>query len=224
MGLASLLPVPGIWEQIIRIVAMLPVLWYSSQRFFAGSTKSGRTEADKARNAANYRVGFRVRNWMGSIACGGIIFLIWVGPDLLFPNYRHSILFQNPVLGYVKSSMSEADRHNIAVLALRTFRASVIVPIVEELFWRGWLMRWLVLPDFQKVALGAYTPVAFWTVAALFAAEHGPYWDVGLLAGIIFNLWMIRTRSLGDLIVSHAVANACLSAYVMAAGRWEYWQ
>ena len=60
-------------------------------------------------------------------------------------------------------------------------------------------------------------------MALLFAAEHGPYWDVGLAAGVIFNLWMVRTKSLGDLILAHAVSNACLGAYVIAAGKWEYW-
>ena len=41
--------------------------------------------------------------------------------------------------------------------------------------------------------------------------------------GVIFNAWMIRTRSLGDLIFSHAVANGCLCAYVLATAKWEYW-
>ena len=71
--------------------------------------------------------------------------------------------------------------------------------------------------------LGTYARSAFWIVALLFAAEHGPYWDVGLAAGILFNYWMIRTRSLGDLILSHAVANFALCAYVIAAGKWQYW-
>ena len=43
------------------------------------------------------------------------------------------------------------------------------------------------------------------------------------MAGVLFNLWMIRTKSLGDLILVHAIANACLSAYVIFAGKWEYW-
>jgi CAAX prenyl protease-like protein len=94
---------------------------------------------------------------------------------------------------------------------------------VEELFWRGWLMRWLIAADFRSVPLGAYTAQAFWVVAVLFASEHGAYWDVGLLAGIAYNWWMLRTRSLGDLILAHAVTNACLSAYVIVARKWEYW-
>ena len=84
-------------------------------------------------------------------------------------------------------------------------------------------MRWLIHHDVNKVALGAYSAASFWIVALLFAAEHGPYWDVGLISGVIFNAWMIRTRSLGDLIFSHAVANGCLCAYVLATAKWEYW-
>jgi len=102
-------------------------------------------------------------------------------------------------------------------------RSVVIVPITEELFWRGWMMRWLIKPDFERIPLGAYAAGSFWMVAVLFAAEHGSYWDVGLAAGIIFNLWMVRTKSLGDLILAHAVTNAGLGAYVIAAGKWEYW-
>ena len=61
------------------------------------------------------------------------------------------------------------------------------------------------------------------TTALLFASEHGAMWDVGLAAGLLYNFWMRRTRSLGDLILAHAVTNACLSAYVLSRGRWEYW-
>ena len=84
-------------------------------------------------------------------------------------------------------------------------------------------MRWLVDKKFQWVALGTYSPLAFWTVAVLFASEHGPYWEVGLFAGIIYNWWMIRTKSLADCIVAHAVTNGMLSIYILAAGQWQYW-
>ncbi len=98
-----------------------------------------------------------------------------------------------------------------------------VVPVIEELFWRGWLMRWLINPHFEKVPMGTYTPAAFWIVAVLFASEHGPYWEVGLIAGVIFNWWMVRTKSLADCILAHAVTNAILAAYVVATGEWQYW-
>ena len=59
--------------------------------------------------------------------------------------------------------------------------------------------------------------------ALLFAAEHGPFWDVGLLAGIIYNWWMRRTKSLGDLVLVHAVTNLALSLYVIATRSWGFW-
>ncbi len=100
----------------------------------------------------------------------------------------------------------------------------MFVPMLEELFWRGWLMRWLISPKFETVPLGAYQAGSFWITAALFASEHGPYWDVGLVAGIAYNWWMIRTRSLADCILAHAVTNGCLCWYVVVTHRWEYWQ
>ena len=63
----------------------------------------------------------------------------------------------------------------------------------------------------------------FWMTAVLFASEHGPYWDVGLAAGIIYNWWMVRTKSLGDCILAHAVTNGALCIYVVATRHWEYW-
>jgi len=63
---------------------------------------------------------------------------------------------------------------------------------------------------------------SFWITAVLFGAEHGPYWDVGLLAGILYNWWMVRTGRLADCIVAHAVTNGVLAAYVPSSGRWQY--
>ncbi len=168
-------------------------------------------------------IDLKLRYPLTTILLGVAVFFIWIGPDTLFPGYRNHWLFQNSIMGSATASISVAGRSDWFVLVLRMFRAIVIVAIVEELFWRGWLMRWLIKPDFRSVPLGAYDTKAFWITAALFAAEHGPYWDVGLVTGAIYNVWMVRTRSLGDLIWAHATTNACLCAYVLATHRWEYW-
>ncbi len=159
-----------------------------------------------------------------SVALGLIVFALWILPDYLIPGYRESSLLSNPVMGHLHSSIRPGDLQSSWVLSWRTARAVLIVPIVEELFWRAWLMRWLVNTDFQKVPLGTYTPIAFWLTAILFASEHGPYWDVGLLTGIIYNFWMIRTKSIADCILMHLVTNAALSAFVIATAQWQYWQ
>lgn len=166
---------------------------------------------------------FRVRHAAATLAIGVAVFAVWIAPDLISPAWRHSWPFTNSLTGAARSSLSVSARSDALVLALRTARAVIVVPIIEELLWRAWLMRWIINRKFQKVALGTYQASSFWIVAALFASEHGPYWDVGLAAGIVYNWWMIRTKSLGDLILAHAVTNGCLCAYVIAAGKWEYW-
>lgn len=164
------------------------------------------------------------RYWLLSALVGIAVFGLWIAPEALLPNYRQLGLFSNGIVGHVKTSVSGDALRDPAFLFWRTLRAVVIVPIVEELFWRGWLMRWLINQDFRKVPLGTYRPSAFWITAILFASEHGPYWDVGLLAGVIYNTWMIRSKSLADCIWMHAFTNGALCAYVIAAHQWQYWQ
>ena len=166
---------------------------------------------------------FSVHHWLGTLGVGVAVFLIWIAPDLLVDGYRDVWLFKNSLLGQGGAGFAEAARGDTATMVLRSARAAILVPIVEELFWRGWLPRWIINPDFRKVALGSYTRAAFWITALLFASEHGIYWDVGLVAGLIYNGWMWKTKSLGDCIAAHAITNACLSAYVVMTGEWQYW-
>ena len=145
LGLGAIWPLTGVADQAVRIVVMVMVLsWFSRPA-----------------------LDFRVRHWGGTILVGILIFALWIAPDLLFPEYRHSFLFNNSLVGSARSSLSEASRHEPLVLFLRTFRASLIVPVVEELFWRGWLMRWMISPKFLEVPLGSYAPTSFWVVALL---------------------------------------------------------
>jgi CAAX protease family protein len=201
LAVGPLLPLSPLAEQVVWILVMTAVLV----------------------GVARPVLDFRIRSWGGSLLLGVAVFAIWIGPDRIFPGYHTHWLFTNPVTGSVAATLPESSRGDWAVLALRTLRAAVFVPIAEELFWRGWLMRWLISQDFKSVPLGAWSARAFWIVAVLFAVEHGALWDVGLAAGILYNGWMVRTKSLGDVILAHGITNAVLSAYVMFAGQWQYW-
>ena len=201
LAIQSHIPLDQTIEFPLRVLVLAVVLWVFSRHV----------------------ITFRVRNFAASTAIGVAVFAIWVGPDLLWPGYRSHWLFQNSITGSLDSSIGAGMRTEFSVLFFRTMRAVIIVPIVEELFWRGWMMRWLVSSQFQKLPLGVYTASSFWITALLFASEHGPYWEVGLIAGIAYNWWMIRTKSLGDLIYAHAITNGCLCAFVLLTGRWEYW-
>lgn len=165
---------------------------------------------------------FRLVQPIGSVLLGIAVFIIWVGPEVLFPGYHSFWLFSNSVLGHPIHT-PPANHADPWFLTFRILVSVVAVPILEELFWRGWLMRWIIDRDFESVPLGTYDPQAFWIVAVLFASEHGPYWDVGLVTGVIYNWWMIRTKSLWDCILMHAVTNGVLAWYVLAYGQWQYW-
>jgi CAAX prenyl protease-like protein len=164
----------------------------------------------------------RVQQWWPSVGIGLLVFLLWIAPDTLASGWRDHWLFQNAITGKLRLSIPAAELTPL-MLTLRTMRAALLVPIAEELFWRGWLPRWLQDTRFERIPLGQYTPLAFWATAVLFAMEHGPFWEVGLACGVIYNWWMRRTRSLGDLIVAHAVTNLALSLYVIVSGRWSFW-
>jgi CAAX prenyl protease-like protein len=169
-------------------------------------------------------VSLRVAAPLLTIGMGILVFVVWVGPDLLFgPGYRHFWIFENSLAGKAESSIPPPLRESFPFLALRVAGSVLLVPVIEEIFWRGWLMRWLIRSDFTKVPFGQYNRFAFWVVALLFATEHGPYWEVGLAAGVLYNWLAIRTKSLGSCILAHAITNALLAAYVILRGEWQYW-
>ncbi|MFN0165557.1 MAG: CAAX prenyl protease-related protein [Bryobacteraceae bacterium] len=169
-------------------------------------------------------ITWRAPQMAGSIAVGVAVFVIWVGPDVVWPQYREHWLFQNPIFGRLKADAPASLKSNVVFLIFRSLGCFALVPMLEEIFWRGWLARWLIDGvDFERIPLGAYTAASFWIGSALFAAEHGPYWEVGLLAGILYNWWMIRTKNLANCIVAHAVTNALLTAYVLVGDKWRYW-
>ena len=75
----------------------------------------------------------RPRAPVSSIAIGVLVFVIWIAPDLLWPGYRHYL--ENPITGKVKTSLTLTDQGSAVALALRTIRTTLIVPVVEELFY-----------------------------------------------------------------------------------------
>jgi len=173
-----------------------------------------------SRRAIPWRLAFPI----GSMLLGLAVLAIWIAPDLVWgPRYREFWLFHNGITGVARSTLPVDLKSNAFFIAVRVLESAILVPVFEELFWRGWLMRYAIRPDFESVPLGRYTALSFWAVALLFAAEHGPYWEVGLIAGVAYNWWIVRTRNLADCILAHAVTNALLAGYVLLFDQWQYW-
>ena len=196
------LPIPQPWESIFRVGVLVAVLFTISR---------------------DVVLSLRIRHALPSVLLGLAVCAMWVAPDQIFPGWREHWIFQNSITGTVKTTIAPSELADPLVVILRVIRAALLVPILEELFWRGWLPRWIVNNDWQKVPLGTFNVMAFVATAVLFASEHGPFWEVGLLCGLIYNWWMWKTKSLGDLVLVHAVTNAALAGFVMVTRQYAYW-
>lgn len=107
-------------------------------------------------------------------------------------------------------------------LVFRLAGTVIIVPVIEELAFRGYLQRRLVAADFTAVPQGLWHWAAVLVSAAAFGAMHG-HWLAGFLAGMGFSLAAHLRGRLGDAIIAHAVANAVLAFWVLGFGRWDLW-
>ena len=114
---------------------------------------------------------------------------------------------------------------NVTV-GLRFARMVLVVPFVEELFWRGFLMRFLIDPDrpFQSIAFGTHRWRVFWIVTVAVMLLHGTSdWVGAFVWGALMYFLAVRTKSLGACVVMHAVGNLLLGLYVMKTGLWGFW-
>jgi CAAX prenyl protease-like protein len=156
----------------------------------------------------------------GSLAlatlCGLVVTGIWVGLDGLYP----SLPFSSQRVGFDPTSLATGPRWGFIVV--RMMGLAILVPVIEELFWRSFLIRWLIDQDFQRVPIGRVTPLAALVTSVLFAVAH-PEWLPALLTGFLWAWLLWQTKSLAACVLSHVVANLALGIYVIASGHWKFW-
>ncbi len=108
-------------------------------------------------------------------------------------------------------------------LILRFTLMSIFVPIIEEMFLRGWLIRWLQAPDWDQVSLKTLSRFMILTPSIYGVLTHP---SEALAAMVWFGLvtWlMLRTGNLWDCVIAHAVTNLLLGIYVVTFSQWHLW-
>lgn len=113
-----------------------------------------------------------------------------------------------------------------ASLVLRFFRATVVVALVEEIFWRGFLMRFIADPDgdYWKQPFGRATWRTFLVVTTCFVAAHAPVdWAAAAVYGSLTYVLCVWSKNLGACVVMHATANFLMGCYIMAWGKYGLW-
>lgn len=109
-----------------------------------------------------------------------------------------------------------------AFLIIRLMSLAIVVPIMEEIFWRGFLARYLISDDFKSVPPGVFTRFSFIAVTLAFASVH-----TELLAaiawGALVNDVYRRTANLWACVMMHAVTNGLLGGYILLTANWQLW-
>ncbi|MDO8414389.1 MAG: CAAX prenyl protease-related protein [Gallionellaceae bacterium] len=109
-----------------------------------------------------------------------------------------------------------------ALALMRWSGAALVIPVMEELFWRSFVLRWLSQANFLALDPAQVSWRAFVLTAVLFAVQHH-LWLAGLMAGMAYGALYMYSRSLWPAIVAHAVTNFLLGGWILYTGNWNFW-
>jgi exosortase E/protease (VPEID-CTERM system) len=163
-----------------------------------------------------YRRAYSTLGWSCSWHATGIgvaVFLLWIA---LEPNVDSS---------KTELARGVADLSAWAAtvwLIFRVLGSVIIVPLVEELAFRSYILRKLIARDFENVPLDQFTWISFITSSVLFGLLH-ERWLAGTLAGMAYALALYRRGQLGDAVLAHTTTNALIAVSVLIHGRWALW-
>lgn len=188
--------------------------------------------------------GIRRCDWTPALVAGIGVALIWILPETPFaarccpawqeayhrwlifplgrlPDYYDPAIF--PALPFNHPSLAYGPAESGWLLAIGRLLGSVLViAVIEEYFFRGFLYRWLRGRSFLQIPLGQYDAGAFWTVVLLFGLEHDR-WLAGLAAGVVYGWLTLRGGRLAPAIVAHVTTNLVLGLHVMLTGQYGFW-
>lgn len=165
--------------------------------------------------AEDFSLGLSFSEFTTAVLCGLLVLVLWILPEGYFYQF-------DPSAGFNPYELTGSKGAAIALIAVRLFGASIVVPVMEELFWRSFFMRYLIDVNFRSVAMGAFTWLSFLGVAILFGLEHHRI-VVGIIAGLLYGALLLRQKKLRGVVVAHAVTNFGLGVYVISTGSWWFW-
>ena len=168
----------------------------------------GRAGARHANPSSRPSVATALQSWLFAVVIGLVAIGIWIGIDPYYPKPGHTTAFD--------------PSGKWLFIAFRVTGAVVVVPLMEEVFWRAFLIRWFIDSDFKRVPVGAFTLPSFALTVALFGLEHRE-WLAGLICGALYNWLYYKRKDVFSCVIAHAVSNAALAAWVLGRGQWKFW-
>ncbi|MGK5008505.1 CAAX prenyl protease-related protein [Janthinobacterium sp. MDB2-8] len=149
---------------------------------------------------------------LGALITGLVVFLLWINLDASWMRIGNPDGFDPRTDGRIEWSL----------VVLRIAGAALVVPVMEELFWRSFLLRWIDKADFLRADPRLASTKAFAISVLLFGFEHN-LWLAGMVAGAAYSLLYMRSQSLWSPVLAHGVTNGVLGLWIISGGHWIYW-
>ena len=195
-GLVAYLP-DGRWLYLVKVASVAIALYLMWPQF---------KELRHTRSSS-------IRDWLLALAIGVAIFVLWINLDQPWARIGESTGFD---------PRNATGEINYPLAAIRIAGASLVVPVMEELFWRSYIMRWIEQPRFLEVQPGKIALKSVLISSVLFGIEH-PLWLAGILAGLAYAWLYMRRGNLWSPVIAHGVTNFLLGAWVLYSGNWQFW-
>jgi len=159
----------------------------------------------------------RLRRPIFALGIGLLVFFLWIAP-------QQFLGFPPREIGFNPDMFAGSPGSYWSTLLLRFVRLAVVVPFVEEIFWRGFLLRYLITERFESVPFGAFSWLSFSVVSLAFCFSHSmPDWPAALITGVLYNAVAYRTKSLSSCILAHGLTNLSLGLWIVATKEWGFW-
>lgn len=160
-----------------------------------------------------------------AIVVGVAVFVLWVGIDEVvarlslppFQNLKGSHTPWNP-----HEAFGAGSSLAIFFIVARIAGSTLVVPPLEEVFYRSFVYRFLASKDILSVPLGKFLPMPFIVTSVLFGFAHRE-WLAGILCGFAYQGLVIWKKRLGDAVTAHAITNLLLGLWIAWRGAWQFW-
>ena len=149
-----------------------------------------------------------------AVGVGLVVFGLWIHLDAPWMTLGEATATFHP--------LNAQGRIDPLLVAMRWVGAALMVPVMEELFWRSFLMRWIQRPGFVTVDPAQVGLRAVVLSTFLFVLVH-PLWLAAALAGLAYAWLYIRSGKLWSCVIAHAVTNGVLGIWVVCSGQWQFW-
>lgn len=152
-----------------------------------------------------------------AVVVGVVVFGLWVGLDPYLPRWQRVGAEWNPVAAFGAGSVLA-----VGFMTMRVVGMSLVVPMIEEVFYRSLLYRYLISPDPLSVSFRRFAWLPFVATAAVFGISHNE-WVSGILCGLLYQGLVLWKGRLGDAITAHSITNLLLGLWVVWKGAWHFW-